>query len=205
MNFVDLGPKLVTPTDFCELVAKLHRDSISPTGKFGFDLVTWHGPNPHNTTWEENWCTFFTRLMTQFFDREIAQNGPQPEYEAAYRKFAKEVVPQILEPLQSDGRILKPCLIHGDLWEENTGLDLATGSPVVFDASVMHAHNEMELRMWRSDRYQFGEEYFGQCKKHMPYSEPQEQFDDRNRLYGIKFTIDHCLGWSESSQADRQA
>ncbi len=32
-----------------------------------------------------------------------------------------------LEPLQSNGRVLKPCLVHGDLWEENTATDLETG------------------------------------------------------------------------------
>ena len=205
MEFLDLGPELVEPPEFCRLVAQLHEMSISPTGKFGFYETTFQGPNPQNNTWESNWCAFFTRLLTQFFDREIAQNGPQPDYEAAYKIFAQEVVPQILEPLQSDGRVLKPSLIHGDLWEENTGLNLETGLPVCFDASVMYAHNEMELGMWRSDRYRFGKPYFRHYLSHMPPSEPVEQFDDRNRLYGIKFTVAHCLGWPDSSQSDRQA
>ena len=205
MEFLELGPELVDPPDFCRLVAQLHEISVSPTGKFGFHQTTFHGPNPQNTIWEEDWCKYFTRLLTQFFEREIAQNGPQPDYEAAYKKFAREIVPQILEPLQSDGRVLKPCLIHGDLWEENTGLNLETGSPVVFDASVMYAHNEMELGMWRSDRYRFGKPYFRQYLSNIPPSEPAEQFDDRNRLYGIKFTVAHCLGWPDSSQGDRQS
>ena len=205
MDFLRLSPETVEPTDFCRLVAQLHETSVSPTGKFGFDLITWQGPNPQNTAWEGNWCTFFTRLMTQFFDREIAQNGSQPEYEAAYREFAQAVVPQILEPLQSEGRTLKPCLIHGDLWEENTGLDLDTGCPVVFDASVLYAHNEMDLGMWRSDRYAFGRQYLRRYLALMPPSEPAEQFDDRNRLYSIKYTLSHCLGWPDSSRADRQA
>ncbi len=204
MEFLELGPEIVEPAEFCRRVAQLHDMSVSPTGKFGFHLVTWHGPNPQNTTWEGNWCTFFTRLLTQFFDREIAQNGPQPDYEAAFKTFAQMVVPQILIPLQSDGRVLKPCLIHGDLWEENTGLNLETGLPVVFDASAMYAHNEMELGMWRSDRYRFDSPYLRQYLSYMPPSEPVEQFDDRNRLYCIKFTIAHCLGWPGSSQSDRQ-
>lgn len=144
-------------------------------------------------------------MLTQFFEREVAQNGPQPEYEAAYEKFAQEVVPQILEPLQSDGRVLKSSPTHGDLWEENTALNLETGLPVVFDASVMYAHNEMELGMWRSDIYRFGKPYFRQYLSHLHPSEPVEQFDDRNRLYCIKFTIAHCLGWPDSSQSDRQS
>nr|KAK5432443.1 hypothetical protein LTR18_011064 [Exophiala xenobiotica] len=194
MEFIDLGSKTVEPRGFCGLIAQLHQISISPTGKFGFSQTTYHGPNPQNTTWESNWCTYFTRLLNQFFDREIAQNGPQSEYEAAYRKLVSNVVPKLLEPPQSDGRVLKPCLIHGDLWEGNTGVNLDTGLPVVFDASVMYAHNEMELGMWRADIVRFGEPYYRQYLSHMPPSEPVEQFDDRNRLYSIKFKIAHCLG-----------
>ncbi|OAP54843.1 hypothetical protein AYL99_11291 [Fonsecaea erecta] len=157
-----------------------------------------------NIAWESNWCVYFTRLLTQFYDREIAQNGSQPEYQDAYQKLVSDVVPQLLEPLQADGRVLKPCLTHGDLWEENAGLNLATCLPVVFDASVMYAHNEMELGMWRADPIRFGEPFYSQYLEHMPPSEPSEQFDDRNRLYSIKFKIAHCLGWPDSAPSHRQ-
>ncbi|KAJ9501631.1 hypothetical protein H2202_002593 [Exophiala xenobiotica] len=204
MEFIDLGSEMVEPPDFCRLIAQLHQMSISPTGKFGFFQTTYQGPSPQNTTWESNWCTYFTRLLTQFFHGEISQNGPQPEYEAAYRELVSHVVPKLLEPLQSDGRVLKPCLIHGDLWEANTGLNLDTELPVVFDASAMYAHNEMELGMWRADIIRFGTPHYRQYLSHMPPSEPAEQFDDRNRLYSIKFKIAHCLGWPDSAESHRQ-
>lgn len=76
------------------------------------------------------------RLITQFFDQEIAQKTRQPEYEAAYQMFAREVILLMLEQRQSDGHTLKPCFIYGDLWKENTGLNLETEGPVLFDASV---------------------------------------------------------------------
>ena len=121
-----------------------------------------------------------------------------------YKEFVKEVIPQILEPLQADGRSLKPCLIHGDLWEENTGVNHETVGPVFFDAAVMYAHNEMELGMWRHGRPRFGERYFCQYLSLMPPSEPVEQFDDRNRLYSMKYTLSHCQGWRDTSQSSRQ-
>lgn len=204
MEFVELGPEVLEPQDFCRLLAQLHTMSISPTGKFGFHQVTFQGPNPQNTNWESSWCTYFTKLLTEWLDREVSLSGPQPEYEATYKEFVKDIVPQILEPLQSDGRSLKPCLIHGDLWEENTGLNLETGIPVVFDACVMYAHNEMELGMWRNGHYRFGKPYFRQYLNLMPPSEPVEQFDDRNRLYAMKYTLSHCQGWSDASQSGRQ-
>ncbi|OQV09422.1 hypothetical protein CLAIMM_13546 [Cladophialophora immunda] len=204
MNYIDLGCETDEPGDFCRLIAQLHQRSVSPTGKFGFFQTTYHGPSPQNTTWESNWCTYFTRLLTQFFGREIAQNGPHAEYEATYRMFASAVVPKLLAPLQSGGRVLKPCLIHGDLWKENTGLNLDTGLPVVFDSSAMYAHNEMELGMWRTDILRFGKPYYDKYLSYMPPSEPVEQFDDRNRLYSIKFKIAHCLGWPDCAPNHRQ-
>ncbi|KIW93378.1 uncharacterized protein Z519_05983 [Cladophialophora bantiana CBS 173.52] len=204
MDFIDLGPDMAEPEDFCRLIAQLHQNSTSPMAKFGFFQTTYHGPNPQNTTWKGSWCTYFTRLLTQFYRREINQNGPQAEYETAYQKLVSDVVPQLLEPLQSDSRIKKPCLIHGDLWEENTSLNLNTGLPVVFDPSAMYAHHEMELGMWRVDVVRFGKPYYDQYLSHMPPSEPAEQFDDRNRLYSIKFKIAHCLGWSDYAPSHRQ-
>ena len=114
------------------------------------------------------------------------------------------MIPKVLGPLQSDGRSIKPSLIHGDLWEENTGLKLETGMPVVFDACVMYAHNEMELGMWRHGHYRFGKPYLRQYLSLMPPSEPVDQFDDRNRLYSMKYTLSHCQGWRDTSQISRQ-
>lgn len=171
---------------------------------FGFYQVTFQGPNPQVTTWEDNWCTYFTRLLTDWLDSEVSLNGPQPEYEAMYKEFVKEIIPPILEPLQADGRSLKPCLIHGDLWEENTGRNLETGRPVVFDAAVMYAHNEMELGMWRYGDHHFGEPYLSQYLSLMPPSEPVEQFDDRNRLYSMKYTLAQSQGRRNTSQRNRQ-
>lgn len=119
-------------------------------------------------------------------------------------QLVSEVVPQLLEPLQSDGRVLKPCLVHGDLWEANTGLNSKTGLPVVFDASVMYAHHEFELGMWRADNVRFDEPYYSQYLEHISRSEPVEQFDDRNRLYSIKFKIAHCLGHPNSAFSHRE-
>ena len=204
MEFLELGP-ILEPQDFCRSIAQLHDTSTSPTGKFGFHQITFQGPNPMNTTRESSWCTYFSRLLLEWLDREVARNGPQPEYEAYYKEFVRKVVPQILEPLQSDGRSVKPCLIHGDLWEENTGINLETGKPVIFDACVMYAHNEMELGMWRNGRFRFGKAFFRHYLGLMPPSEPAEQFDDRNRLYAMKYALSHILGWPDTSASGLQS
>jgi protein-ribulosamine 3-kinase len=204
MEYLDLGMDMVEPGEFCSRIAKLHQISTSPNGMFGFPIMTYHGPNPQNTEWESSWSVFFARLIGQFFDAEIQQNGPYLEYEDAFDILKTYVVPRLLEPLQSNGNILKPCLVHGDLWEGNVGTNLATGDPVIFDSGAMYAHNELELGMWRADIIRFGKVYFRQYLRHMPPSEPIEEWDDRNRLYSIKYLLSHCLGWPANAPHVRE-
>ena len=138
-------------------LAALHRDSVSPTGKFGFHTTTCYGPHPQNTAWEDSWAVFFARLLRQFFERKIKTNGPDVPYEALFAKFEK-AIPGILEPLQSNGRFLKPCLIHGDLWEENTGTSVEEDAqPKMFDAAAFYGDNEYDLGMWRREICHFGQ------------------------------------------------
>jgi protein-ribulosamine 3-kinase len=117
LEYIELCMDLVDPVEFCDKIANLHKTSISPTGKFGFHLDTFQGPNRQITQWESDWCTYFTRLLNGFFVDNIGINGPNEEYEKTFEILKTKVIPLILKPLQSDGRSIKPCLIHSDLWE----------------------------------------------------------------------------------------
>lgn len=43
------------------------------------------------------------------------KNGLWKEFMIVCDLAVEKVVPRLLEPLQSEGRDIKPCLIHGDL------------------------------------------------------------------------------------------
>ena len=51
----------------------------------------------------------------------------------------------MLGSLQQNERVLKPCLVHDDLWDGNIVTNFVIDEPVVFDASCLYAHNEYEL------------------------------------------------------------
>ena len=40
-----------------------------------------------------------------------------PEFDLVCKLTLEKVVPRLLLPLEADGRVLKPCLIHGDCWD----------------------------------------------------------------------------------------
>jgi fructosamine-3-kinase len=95
------------------------------------------------------------------------------------------VVPKLLRPLEADGRKVKPCLIHGDLWDGNIGTDAKTGEIYIFDASVYYAHNEMEIAMWCGcfNKVVTSRIYTDTYLATMGISEPVEQCEDRIKLY----------------------
>lgn len=63
--------------------------------------------------------------------------------ERATEQVITKVVPYLIGDLRHLGKPIKPCLIHGDIWEPNLGTDLETGDLIIFDAGSYYAHNEM--------------------------------------------------------------
>ena len=85
----------------------------------------------------------------------------------------EKVIPRLLLPLQSDGRTLKPCLIHGDCWDGNTAMDMQTGEAFVFDVCSFYGHNEYDTGNWRAPRHRLSNKaYIKNYKLNYPVSEP---------------------------------
>ena len=133
------------PSEFTARLAELHKGQ-SANGKFGFHRTTYAGNLPQFVDWEDSWETFFTKSLRHALDLEIKAKGPLPEDDAVLVPILFEkVIPRLLRPLESDGRSIKPSLVHGDLWYANSGIDLDTGKSLIFDACCFYAHNECML------------------------------------------------------------
>lgn len=113
------------------------------------------------------------------------RNGDWKDLEQRVDRLLTKVVPQLLGPLESDGRTVKPTLIHGDLWDGNIGVSLENGGTYAFDSSAHYAHNEMEIAIWRtrSCKVLSQKEYIDAYISRMGVSEPVDQFEDRIRPY----------------------
>lgn len=153
-QFIDMDvTSAPDPEDLMGRLAELHKNSQSPTGKFGFPVATYDGNVPHLVSWEAKWVDFFRNLFLNACSLDAETNEPWPEMELAVRQMGSAVIPRLLGNLRQSGtdEPVKPCLIHGDLWEGNRGIDLETGDSCVYDASSYFAHNEMEFGNWRSE------------------------------------------------------
>ncbi|CAI6336637.1 unnamed protein product [Periconia digitata] len=184
-DFIEMTSQNPDPDQLCTKLARLHQESVSPNGKFGFHVNTCQGNLPQQTKWHENWMGFYIQLVNGAMQLNRERNGTWKNLEQVVERLITKVVPQLLEPLEADGRKVKPCLIHGDLWDGNVGTNFETGEIYVFDASVYYAHNEMEIAMWRGkfNKVVASRIYTNTYLARMGISEPAEQFDDRNCLY----------------------
>lgn len=201
LEFRDMQDEMPSAQDFVRVVAKGHQNSTSPTGKFGFHVTTFSGDHAYDNTWCDTWEEWFTRSMKSVMERELRAQGPHPELEELEQEVLTKVIPRLLRPMETEGRKIKPCLVHADLWHGNVGVDNQTEEPVLYDCGSFYAHHECTTRnpfpkvdystdhrivdfgMWRAARYRTNKPHLRAYWRVGEMSEPAEDQDDRNALY----------------------
>lgn len=133
-EFRDMSDELPDPLKFTARLAALHTNSQSPNGKFGFHVATYAGNLPQYVNWEDSWEVFFTKSMKLALQHEAIAQGSDPEIDELAPILFEKVIPRLLRPLETEGRSVKPSLVHGDLWYANTATDANTDDCLVFDA-----------------------------------------------------------------------
>ncbi|KAI5860486.1 Fructosamine kinase-domain-containing protein [Durotheca rogersii] len=199
-EFRPLTGEVPAAAPFAARIAALHRAGAakgssggeregvgeSRRGRFGSDIPTFHGNVHVDHGWSDSWEEYFARTTRVLLEMERAARGSDDEIERLAPLFFAKVVPRLLRPLETCGHVLRPTLVHGDLWDGNAGVDARTGAPVVFDAASFYAHNEYDLGVWRQPWNKLNAPYRAEYLKHFPASPPEADFDDRNLLYATQ-------------------
>ncbi|CEO59686.1 hypothetical protein PMG11_04353 [Penicillium brasilianum] len=159
-DYLDIDHRQPDPMRLAESISELHRISVSPTGQFGFHVTPYDGKLPLVAKWDSNWVSFYGKLLEGVYKLDIQINGHRKRLDDAMKITLDKVVPRLLNRLYEEGRTVKPCLIHGDLWEEKIGTNPPMGNIYIFDSCAYYAHHE-----------------------------PVKEYDDRNRLYSLKEKI----------------
>ncbi|ODM17779.1 hypothetical protein SI65_06567 [Aspergillus cristatus] len=175
------------PGRFTESLAALHQRSqtLSLEGKFGFHVPTYSGYLPQYTGWERSWEVFFSKSLRVALDLEIKAKGHDSAFDVLVPVVFEKIIPRLLRPLESEGRSVKPALVHGDLWYGNSGVDRVSGECLVFDACCFYAHHEYEFGQWMPACNRFGEEYRAAYREFVKPSPPEEDYDGRLDLYKL--------------------
>ena len=201
-EFIEMSTtKLPDPKIFCPMLAKIHMESQSPNGQFGFHLPTNSGKLSQDTRWNDSWIEFVRQMIQRGLDVDREQNGRWEEMDRVASRLLSHVVPAVLGPLEENGRKVKPTLCHGDLWKGNLGTDVKTGKYYLFDAGSFYGHHEFDFAIWGRPAAWvrepgFVEEYL----KANPPSEPKEMFGDRHKLYGVYWHLWGAAHWGEEER-----
>lgn len=127
---------------FTQTLAELHTRGISPNGKYGFHVSTYKGTIPQYTDWHDTWEESFHHSMKWFMHAEEKSQGSDAEMQQLCQGIFDKVIPRLLRPMETGGRLIQPRLIHGDLWAGNTSTNIDSNLPVVYDGACLYAHNE---------------------------------------------------------------
>ncbi|KAL1801223.1 hypothetical protein ACET3X_001565 [Alternaria dauci] len=144
-EYIDMSDKMPDPDQLCKKLARLHRESTSPTGHYGFHVTTCQGRASQSVALEEKWTKFFIKLLRHVIDVDFDLNGAWDGLDRAERRLIQIVIPRLLDALTEGGRKIEPSLIHGDLWEGNIGTAIDGGNVYIFDSAAFYAHNELEV------------------------------------------------------------
>ncbi|CAI4219845.1 unnamed protein product [Parascedosporium putredinis] len=67
-EFREMTDDMPEPEKFAASLSKLHQKSVSPNGKFGFEVPTYAGNLPQYVSWEDSWEVFFTKSLKNALD-----------------------------------------------------------------------------------------------------------------------------------------
>lgn len=138
-NLKDTTPD---PAQLVEVLSKLHRSSSSPTSQFGSHVPTFNGHIPLRNEWCDIWEEWYSRQFRSDIAWEQNVRGTNADFNNVADEFFEKVMPRLLRPLESNGRSIKPTLIHGDVWHRNAQVDWDMGRVVLFDGCCCYAHHE---------------------------------------------------------------
>lgn len=74
-KYVHIDHRAPDPVQLGQIVAELHRASVSPTGKFGFYTTPFDGRLPLVVDWDSSWTSFYTKLLKGVYELDVKFNG----------------------------------------------------------------------------------------------------------------------------------
>lgn len=173
MEFLNMKSGGANQKEFGIALAKMH---AAPGGEmFGFLCDNTCGTTPQPNGWMDDWPTFFAEKRIK---HQINLAG-----DASIDRLGKLLIPRIPE-FFDDGEIIKPSIIHGDLWSGNIGT--ADGMPTIFDPACYYAHHEAEWGMsWCAS---FSPEFWKGYREIIPEA---PGFKKRRPLYELYHQLNH--------------
>ena len=160
-------------------LGEMHLNSTESNPKmFGYPYKGFIGITDQKKGWEDNWidCFLNLRIIPQL---SILKSNI----------LGEETINKIKKKIKLELAYHKPinCLVHGDLWSGNVGID-ENGKGVIFDPASWWADSEVDIAMTKLFGG-FGKEFYEEYYKVLPL---KEGFEKRTIIYNFYHVLNHA-------------
>lgn len=145
--------------------------------EFGFDLDNYIGYTVQPNNWHRKWSKFFAEQRIGWQLQLASEKGIQ---------FGdiENIIDNVKSILASHQP--RPSLLHGDLWQGNTGLSPL--GPVIFDPASYWGDRECDIAFTELFG-RFPETFYKGYNAQYPLS---EHYENRRDLYNLYHVLNHC-------------
>ena len=165
-------------TDWYHLGQQLaHMHKNSSHGQFGWQHDNFIGDTLQPNQWQSNWRTFFA-------EQRIAWQL-QLLHEKSIKFGDIDHITQVCHDVLLHHKV-KPCLVHGDLWQGNMGFSDHT--PIIFDPACYYGDREVDIAMTEL----FGQlpaDFYHGYQEEFPLTQSYEQ---RKLVYNFYHILNHA-------------
>lgn len=189
-DFINLKPHTVESQKLLGAqLAKMHQ--MRTSNPFGFEYSTALGGTIQQNGWTKSWTDFFIDYRLRFMLKQIETKYQDHKIRKLGADLCEDF-PHFFKDIQ-----VQPSLLHGDLWNGNTGID-DNGNPVIYDPASYYGHHEAELGIMKIFGG-FTSDFFDAYHAHLP-KEPG--FDEREKCYQLYHYLNHYLLFGENYRPD---
>lgn len=176
LDYVDFSKaKPVLWYQLGQQLAQMHQETAH--GQFGWQHDNFIGNTLQPNNWSSNWTTFFS-------EQRIAWQLQLLSEKSILLGNINHIAQICHDALLH--HYVTPCLVHGDLWQGNTGFTFEQG--MVFDPACYYGDREVDIAMTELFG-QFPDDFYRGYQAQYPLSDGYEQ---RKIVYNFYHILNHA-------------
>ncbi|MGL1957771.1 MAG: fructosamine kinase family protein [Colwellia sp.] len=176
LDYVDFSKaKPVLWYQLGQQLAQMHRET--PHGQFGWQHDNFIGNTIQPNNWGSNWTTFFA-------DQRIAWQLQLLSEKSILLGNIDHIAKICHDRLLH--HYVRPCLVHGDLWQGNMGFTSSEG--MIFDPACYYGDREVDVAMTELFG-QFPNDFYRGYQAEYPLD---DGYDQRKTIYNFYHILNHA-------------
>jgi len=156
-------------------LAQMHRETLH--GQFGWQHDNFIGNTIQPNHWSSNWTSFFSQQRIAWQLQLLSEKSVVFGNIDHITKICHDALLH---------HYVTPCLVHGDLWQGNTGFTIEQG--MIFDPACYYGDREVDIAMTELFG-QFPDDFYHGYQAEYPLEKGYEQ---RKLVYNFYHVLNHA-------------